>query len=122
MQTATCVPVWLVIAGDSRPSIGDGWDEQLYPRMKQFRPPLFRGVPVTRLGAVLTTGVDVDPTDAPIYCSDFDKAWEYGGTSMGEGLRLVYALDPRKVDRTFRTLPLSATASEIAEDLSIPAP
>ena len=65
--------------------------------------------------AVLTTGVDVQPTDAPIYGSDFDRAWEYGETSLGVGLRLVFALDSRMLKRTFRTLPLDARASEIAE-------
>jgi hypothetical protein len=118
MQTS--VPFWLVDDGGSKPSIMDGWDADLYPQVDptefQNTPrPLFRGVAPDRFFAVMTTGVDVDPTDAPIYCSDFDKAWEYGGTSMSKGLRLVYALDSTKLERTFRTLRLDAAPSEIDE-------
>ena len=39
----------------------------------------FRGVGLDRLQTILATGVDVEPTTAPIFVSDFDKAWEYGG-------------------------------------------
>ncbi len=38
----------------------------------------FRGVGLDRLPTILATGVDVEPTTAPIFVSDFDKAWEYG--------------------------------------------
>src|SRR5271163_3719037 len=76
MQTSS-VPVWLVIDGDSKPSMLAGRDAELYPQLEPadlaVRRPLFRGVPPTRFLAVLTTGVDVQPTDAPIYCSDFDR-------------------------------------------------
>ena len=38
----------------------------------------FRGVPLARLAGVLRTGIDVAPTDAPIFCTDgVDKAFEY---------------------------------------------
>jgi hypothetical protein len=77
--------------------------------------PLFRGVPINRFLTVVTTGVDVQPADAPIYCSDFDKAWEYGGSSHCFGPRMMFALDHNRLERTFRTLPLDATASELAE-------
>jgi hypothetical protein len=49
-----------------------------------------------------------------MYCSDFDKAWEYGGTSMSKGPRLIFAIDRKMTRRTFRTLPLGATAAKIA--------
>jgi hypothetical protein len=39
----------------------------------------FRGFGIDPLQTVLATGIDVTPTDAPIYKSDFQKAWEYGG-------------------------------------------
>jgi hypothetical protein len=37
----------------------------------------FRGVGLDRLPTILATGVDVEPTTAPIFVSEFDKAWEY---------------------------------------------
>ena len=39
----------------------------------------FRAVGVDRLRSVLENGIDVVPTDAPIYVDDISKAWEYGG-------------------------------------------
>lgn len=40
----------------------------------------YRGVSLEGMWQVLTTGVDVEPTDAPIFCSDdIHKAFEYGG-------------------------------------------
>lgn len=120
LMMQTSVPVWLVTDVDSKPKIGAAWDSELYPQVdaavfESRPPPVFRGVSPDRLLTVLSSGVDVEPADSPIYCSDFDKAWEYGGPSMGKGLRLIYALDSTKLDRTFRTLPLDATDSEIAK-------
>ena len=43
----------------------------------------FRGVGFDRLPTILATGVDVEPATAPIFVSDFDKAWEYGGLAKG---------------------------------------
>jgi hypothetical protein len=74
----------------------------------------FRGVPIDRLAAVLTTGVDVQPTDAPIWCDDIEKANEYGRSLFGDQTRVVFALRGRLLEKTFRTLPLEATPSEIA--------
>jgi hypothetical protein len=36
----------------------------------------FRGVPIDRLRSVFVNGVDVDPTDGPIFCGDEEKAFE----------------------------------------------
>jgi hypothetical protein len=38
--------------------------------------PAFRGVSCDRLPTVLATGIDVGPSTAPIFVSDFEKAWE----------------------------------------------
>jgi hypothetical protein len=113
------VPVWVVTDCDSRPPIDAGTDESFYPNLDDDalddHDPLFRGVALDRLLTVFTTGVDVEPTDAPIYCSDFDKAWEYGGSAVGVGPRVIFALDQNMLERTFRTLPLDAEPGEIAE-------
>jgi hypothetical protein len=37
-----------------------------------------RGVEIGRLPTILSTGIDVDPTDGVIYCEFGDKAYEYG--------------------------------------------
>jgi hypothetical protein len=36
----------------------------------------FRGIGLGRLPTILATGIDVEPTTAPIFVSGFDKAWE----------------------------------------------
>lgn len=38
-----------------------------------------RGVEIGRLPAILSQGIDVDPTDGVIYCEMGGKAYEYGG-------------------------------------------
>lgn len=112
------VPVWVVTDCDDRPPVNAGTDEALYLTAGSGaaidRYPLFRGVSLDRFLTVYTTGVDVEPTDAPIYCSDFDKAWEYGGSSTGVGPRLIFALDQDMLERTFQTLPPDASPAEIA--------
>lgn len=70
----------------------------------------FRGVGLERLPTILATGVDVEPTTAPIFVSDFDKAWEYGGLP-----KVVMAFDGRHLERTYREVIISDTpADEIA--------
>lgn len=89
---------------DSAPDEGDHWVT-------------FRGVPLARLADVLRTGIDVTPTDAPIFCTDgVDKAFEYarpvgGGTGPG----LILALRGTHLERTFRDLDADASPAEIAE-------
>lgn len=89
---------------DSAPDEGDHWVT-------------FRGVPLARLGEVLRTGIDVAPTDAPIFGTDgVDKAFEYarpvgGGTGPG----LILALRGPHLERTFRDLDADASPAEIAE-------
>jgi hypothetical protein len=49
------------------------------PQCADFEWALFRGVSSDRLDTILISGIDVTPTDAPIYANDLDKALEYGG-------------------------------------------
>lgn len=61
---------------------------------------VFRGVNIDRLPTVLAQGIDVTPTDAVIYAAEFDKAWEYADFP-----KVILALDPLKLDRSFREVP-----------------
>lgn len=58
----------------------------------------FRGVTAAALDRVVTNGIDVLPTDSPIFvCGQFDKAWEYGGFP-----KLIMALRHQHLDWTWR--------------------
>jgi len=69
--------------------------------------PAFRDVSCDRLPAILATGIDVGPTTAPIFVSDFDKAGEYGGWP-----KVIMALDGERLDRTYREIPPDTGAEE----------
>lgn len=111
------VPIWWVTECESRRQLGDALNDALYPgwSIGSESWPTFRGVSLGRLPVVLRTGVDVQPSDARIYCSDFDKAWEYGGTSVGVGPRMIFALNQYTLKSTYTYLDLDATPAEIAE-------
>ena len=73
---------------------------ELFPLGDESLKPLFRGVDLTRLGDIMTTGCDVLPSTAPIYATPYPaKAMEYGN--------LIMAFDTSKLDRTFRRVPRS---------------
>lgn len=112
------VPVWLVKDSTAVLTTAHADDRELYPHLDdgQFKSrfPIFRGVAPDHLLRVLTHGVDVEPTDAPIYCGDFGKAWEYGGTSGGRGPRLIMALDQRQLLPSFHVLSSGASPEDIA--------
>jgi hypothetical protein len=73
---------------------------ELFPLGDESLKPLFRGVELTRLGHIMTTGCDVLPSTAPIYATPYPaKAMEYGD--------VVMAFDPSKLDKTFRRIPKS---------------
>ena len=59
----------------------------------------FRGIGLGRLPTILATGIDVEPTTAPIFVSDFDKAWEYG-----DWPKVIMALDGMHLDYTYREI------------------
>jgi hypothetical protein len=116
------VPVWM-FEGNWHPGQSGGLDKGLYPHVDaatfRSRMPPFRGVPIRQFLTVLTTGVDVHPTNAPIYCAEFDKAWEHGGSSHCFGPRMMFALDRTMLKPSFKTLQPDATADEIAEVLKL---
>jgi hypothetical protein len=68
----------------------------------------FRGVSIDRLPSTITTGIDVEPSTAPIFVADLDKALEYGGWP-----KLVLALNHACLDRTYREIGATASADEI---------
>ena len=70
----------------------------------------FRGVELDRLPNVLESGIDVIPTNAPIFADFLDKALEYGGWP-----KLVLALDSRQMEKTFKEVPSSIPEAELAE-------
>ena len=61
-----------------------------------------RGTAADRLARVLATGVDVEPSNAPIWVSSLDKAMEYG-----ELPKLLLVFDPEHLDRSFREIDTS---------------
>lgn len=67
----------------------------------------FRGVELGRLPVILATGMDVEPTTAPIFVSDFDKAWEYGGWP-----KVVMAFDGNHLQPTHREIIVSDTTAD----------
>jgi hypothetical protein len=69
---------------------------------------IFRGVALSRLGTVLRQGIDVTPSHAPFYAEDFEKAWEYGGWP-----KMILALNPGQLDRTFREVASDAPLAEL---------
>lgn len=69
----------------------------------------FRGVRYDRLDYVLNHGIDVEPTDATIYADYLDKALEYGGMP-----KLILALNPKMLQRSFREVPTSTPKEELA--------
>ena len=77
----------------------------------------FRGVGLGRLPAILAAGVDVEPTTAPIFVSDFDKAWEYGGWP-----KVVMAFDGTHLERTYREVIISDTAADEINRLMVDYP
>ena len=104
------VPVWRVCAPTTwrcRIPVDDACDLLL-----ALRPDLwgcaFRAVFLDRLGTVLEHGIDVTPTDSPIYVDDLSKASEYG-----DWPKVVLALRWDKLDRTFREVPADLPRAEL---------
>ncbi|MDR7252259.1 hypothetical protein J2X46_001235 [Nocardioides sp. BE266] len=70
------VPIWAAeVTPDDRP---DEVDDLTMSLMMANRGVTYRGVNLDRLPVILEHGVDVEPTDAIIYCGPLEKAYEYG--------------------------------------------
>jgi hypothetical protein len=89
------VPTWLLRIG--RDGIPNQSVRDLVELNRELLACEFRGVPAERLAQVWRTGIDVEPTDSPIFVDGLDKALEYGGWP-----KVVLALDGDHLDRTFR--------------------
>lgn len=76
----------------------------------------FRSVDLSRLLAILQTGIDVEPPSAPIYLETFEKAWDYGGFP-----KVTLALDYNFLDQTYRVVPADTPADKLTElELTFP--
>jgi hypothetical protein len=109
--TDTPVPVWVTVI--------DAKKYNLHPPVTAFHLLLsglieqmraFRAVSIDRLPVILRTGIDVEPTTAPIYVAGFEKAWEYGGWP-----KVIMALDGKQLERTYREIPGDTPPDEIAQ-------
>lgn len=103
------VPVWLIHLNDAeadwKPNVRHADLRNLDHDLLRCE---FRGVTFQRLDTVLSTGIDVDPPNSPIYTSSIEKACEYGGYP-----KLILALALDSLERTFREIPTSAPAEEV---------
>lgn len=106
------VPIWLVVGSD-RPRSTDGPVSEVFGNLVKAEEtfPTYRGVGISQLGRILQTGVDVEPTDAPIYAGDIDKAWEYPDWTSP---RAVFALRATMLEPSWRTLPVDAADGRVA--------
>lgn len=77
---------------------------------KDFLCCAFRSVSFDRLSDVIQNGVDVFPTDSPIYVGDLDKALEYG-----DWPKVVMALDWNHLKPTYKRVPSDIAESELNE-------
>lgn len=106
------VPVW-VAKVDAKTYKYDPYDPPLTERAlyNSLNVPRryveFRGVELGRLPVILATGVDVEPATAPIFASDFHKAWEYGGWP-----KVVMAFDGDHLQPTHCEIIISDTTAD----------
>lgn len=111
--TGTAVPAWTASFDDQKHRFFLPADEDDLPITVPFDPrkrPAYRGVSISRLPVILSTGIDVEPTTATIFTGDFQKATEYGGLP-----KVIMALDRKRLDRTYKKVPADTPADEIAE-------
>jgi hypothetical protein len=101
------VPVWVATVGEKthRPPITELTLRKSFNMLSKYVE--FRGVEVGRLPTILATGVDVEPTTAPIFVSDLNKAWEYG-----DWPKVVMAYDGRCLEYTYREITISETTTD----------
>src|SRR5262249_46250788 len=70
----------------------------------------FRAVGADRLSAILSNGIDVEPTRSVIMVDCFEKAWEYGGWP-----KVMQALDWSCLDQSWREIPTDTPPGELTE-------
>jgi hypothetical protein len=68
----------------------------------------YRAVSLDRLGTILKTGIDVEPSDSVIYTGPFDKAWEYGGWP-----KVILMLDWQVMEKTSRQVHADTPPGEL---------
>ena len=68
----------------------------------------FRGVSIDRLGGVLRTGIDVEPTHAVIWANEVQKALEYG-----DWPKVLMAFDSEHLKRSWIEIDVNTPAGEI---------
>ena len=75
-------PVWCVEfpAGYDRTHLAEAFAANLHTLFPGELPTelTYRGVEIERLGVILVNGFDVEPTHAPLFAAQLDKALEYG--------------------------------------------
>lgn len=75
--------------------------------------PLFRGVSIDRYPAIVNRGVDADPTDTAIFCTDdLFKALEYTMWPPGQRAGAVMIFRGPLLLRSFKILPDTASVEE----------
>lgn len=78
-------------------------------------PVLYRGVTIDRYPTIATTGVDVEPSDAPIFCAPaLSKALEYIQWPQGVRAGAIMAFRADHLERSFVAL------DEIGETVTAP--
>lgn len=104
--TTDPVPVWLAVL--ERIEVRQAPVQDLH-RLVGFNV-AYRGTSIDRVGTVLRSGIDAEPSDANIYATpDFDKAWEYGGDP-----KVILCLDPDDLEPTVCLLDPDASAGDVA--------
>jgi hypothetical protein len=102
------VPVWVAVTDPCRRPPPGADEGPVFDAFAQGCD--FRGVSIDRLPSILRFGIDVQPTDAPIYVGEFEKAWEYG-----EFPKVVMALDVAHAKPTFRGMQDDVSQGELDE-------
>jgi hypothetical protein len=77
---------------------------------KEFLCCAFRSVSIDKLPAIMKNGIDVVPTDSPIYVGDLDKALEYGGWP-----KVVMALNWERLKHTYSCVDSNISEAELCE-------
>jgi len=100
------VPTWLVRVPEGTHFFTQDYSSDLPIELLGCQ---FRGVPLSKLGTVLSTGIDVEPSDSVIFSSDIQKVSEYG-----EWPKLLLALEASHLKCTFMEMDSTIADKELA--------